>query len=123
MWTQRAIEMVQRAIDEDNKQNYAEAYKQYQNALDYFMLAMKCTCLQKLKLLLVALSTIPDEKNDKIKVMIRGKIEEYLGRAETLKNHLTAADSKTKKAVGANGAGTSKKGCAVSLTHCVYWYS
>jgi hypothetical protein len=34
---------VQRAIDEDTKQNYAEAYKQYQNALDYFMLAMKCT--------------------------------------------------------------------------------
>jgi hypothetical protein len=42
--TQRAIEMVQRAIDEDNKQNYAEAYRQYQNALDYFMLAMKCAC-------------------------------------------------------------------------------
>lgn len=41
--TQRAIEIVQRAIDEDVKQNYAEAYKQYQNALDYFMLAMKCT--------------------------------------------------------------------------------
>jgi vacuolar protein-sorting-associated protein 4 len=40
---QRAIEIVQRAIDEDVKQNYAEAYKGYQNALDYFMLAMKCT--------------------------------------------------------------------------------
>jgi hypothetical protein len=36
--------MVQKAIDEDTKQNYAEAYKQYQNALDYFMLAMKCEC-------------------------------------------------------------------------------
>jgi vacuolar protein-sorting-associated protein 4 len=34
--------MVQRAIDEDTKQNYAEAYKQYQNSLDYFMLALKC---------------------------------------------------------------------------------
>jgi len=31
----RAIEIVQRAIDEDIKQNYPEAYKQYQNALDY----------------------------------------------------------------------------------------
>ena len=40
--TKRAIEIVQRAIDEDTKQNYAEAYKQYQNALDYFMLALKC---------------------------------------------------------------------------------
>jgi hypothetical protein len=38
----RAIELVQVAIDEDKKQNYPEAYKQYQNALDYFMLALKC---------------------------------------------------------------------------------
>ncbi|KAI0271710.1 P-loop containing nucleoside triphosphate hydrolase protein [Gloeopeniophorella convolvens] len=37
----RAIELVQIAIEEDKKQNYAEAYKQYQNALDYFMLALK----------------------------------------------------------------------------------
>ena len=34
--------MVQRAIDEDVKQNYAEAYRLYQNSLDYFMLALKC---------------------------------------------------------------------------------
>lgn len=39
---QRAIELVQRAIDDDVKQNYAEAYRQYQNSLDYFMLALKC---------------------------------------------------------------------------------
>lgn len=40
--TQRAVEIVQRAIDEDLKQNYPEAYKLYQNSLDYFMLALKC---------------------------------------------------------------------------------
>lgn len=39
---QKAIEIVQRAIDEDVKQNYQEAYKLYQNSLDYFMMAMKC---------------------------------------------------------------------------------
>lgn len=39
---QRAIEIVQKAIDEDTNQNYAEAYKQYQNSLDYFMMALKC---------------------------------------------------------------------------------
>ena len=42
-WIQRAIEIVQRAIDEDVKQNYEEASRQYQNSLDYFMLALKCT--------------------------------------------------------------------------------
>ena len=39
------------AIDEDKKQNYPEAYEQYQNALDYFMLALKC--------LFVLLPTLP----------------------------------------------------------------
>jgi hypothetical protein len=50
-----------------------------------------------------------DEKNAQSKALIRTKVEEYLARAEMLKNHLTAAESKTKKAVGANGAG--KKAC------------
>lgn len=39
---QRAIEIVQKAIEEDTYQNYAEAYKQYMNSLDYFMMALKC---------------------------------------------------------------------------------
>ena len=34
---------MQGAIEEDKKQNYEEAYKLYSNALDYFMLALKCT--------------------------------------------------------------------------------
>lgn len=33
---------MQKAIDEDVKHNYPEAYKYYQNSLDYFMLALKC---------------------------------------------------------------------------------
>ncbi|KAE8227590.1 hypothetical protein CF326_g7508, partial [Tilletia indica] len=37
----KGIEIVQKAIDEDVKQNYVEAYKQYQNALEYFMMALK----------------------------------------------------------------------------------
>ncbi|KAF8531021.1 AAA-domain-containing protein [Gautieria morchelliformis] len=85
----RAIEMVQRAIDEDVNQNYAEAYKQYQNSLDYFMLALKY------------------EKNDKLKAMIRGKVTEYLNRAEKLKEHLSKSEEKrSRSAVGANGRET-----------------
>jgi vacuolar protein-sorting-associated protein 4 len=38
----RAIELVKGAIEDDEKQNYLEAYKQYMNSLDYFMLAQKC---------------------------------------------------------------------------------
>ncbi|KIP01977.1 hypothetical protein PHLGIDRAFT_96457 [Phlebiopsis gigantea 11061_1 CR5-6] len=92
----RAVALVQTAIEEDSKQNYAEAYKQYSNALDYFMLALKW------------------EKNEKSKQLIRTKIEEYIARAEMLKSHLQQAEDKAaKKAVGANGmanGGTGGKG-------------
>ncbi|KAI0034969.1 AAA-domain-containing protein [Vararia minispora EC-137] len=82
----RAIEIVQRAIEEDTNQNYAEAYKQYQNALDYFMLALKY------------------EKNDKSKQLIKSKVVEYIGRAEMLKDHLAHANEKrARSALGANG--------------------
>ena len=36
---------MKRAIDEDHKQNYREAYRQYQSALGYLMLALKCNVL------------------------------------------------------------------------------
>ncbi|OSX67993.1 hypothetical protein POSPLADRAFT_1043160 [Postia placenta MAD-698-R-SB12] len=82
----RAIEIVQRAIEDDQKQNYDAAYKQYQNALDYFMLALKY------------------EKNEKSKLLIRSKVNEYLARAETLKDHLSQSQEKrARKALGANG--------------------
>ncbi|KAF8816631.1 AAA-domain-containing protein [Phlegmacium glaucopus] len=83
---ERAIELVKLAIVEDEKHNYADAYKNYQNALDYFMLALKY------------------EKNDKSKDLIKSKINEYLGRAEILKEHLTT-ERRGRNAVGINGGG------------------
>ncbi|KAF8919423.1 AAA-domain-containing protein [Mucidula mucida] len=85
----RAIDIVQRAIDEDVKQNYAEACKQYMNSLDYFMLALKY------------------EKNEKSKILIKSKISEYMARAETLKKHLDSQqqESRGRSAVGVNGSG------------------
>ncbi|KAI8915718.1 P-loop containing nucleoside triphosphate hydrolase protein [Gorgonomyces haynaldii] len=38
----KAIEIVKKATEEDGKENYTEAYRLYQNALEYFMTAMKC---------------------------------------------------------------------------------
>ncbi|OAX40493.1 AAA-domain-containing protein [Rhizopogon vinicolor AM-OR11-026] len=94
----KAIELVKGAIDDDEKQNYHEAYKQYMNALDYFMLAQKY------------------EKNEKAKVLVRTKIEEYLARAETLKKHLQRDEKKSRKPVSADGSvnGTAGKGSADS---------
>ncbi|KAJ3828937.1 P-loop containing nucleoside triphosphate hydrolase protein [Lentinula raphanica] len=85
----RAVELVQKAIDEDIKQNYDVAYKQYMNSLDYFMLALKY------------------EKNEKSKVLIRTKINEYLSRAETLKTHINQQSEKRgKSAMGVSGGST-----------------
>ncbi|KAI0809143.1 AAA-domain-containing protein [Irpex lacteus] len=82
----RAVDLVKLAIEADTNQNYPEAYKQYSNALDYFMLALKY------------------EKNEKSKTLIRSKIEEYITRAETLKSHIQQAEDKqAKRAIGANG--------------------
>jgi vacuolar protein-sorting-associated protein 4 len=51
-----------------------------------------------------------DEKNDRSKALIRTKIEEYLNRAEMLKQHIQAQETKSqKKAIGANGS-VAKKG-------------
>ena len=45
-----------------------------------------------------------DEKNEKSKQLIKSKINEYLGRAETLKDHLMN-EKKGKSAIGVNGGG------------------
>lgn len=48
-----------------------------------------------------------DEKNDKLKIIIRNKIDEYLGRAEKLKEYLSKSEEpRSRSAMGANGSGT-----------------
>ncbi|KAK9457763.1 P-loop containing nucleoside triphosphate hydrolase protein [Dipodascopsis uninucleata] len=82
----KAIDIVQKAIQADTSENYAEAYKLYYSSLEYFMMALKY------------------EKNAKNKEMIRAKTAEYMDRAEKLKVFIEQKDSKAgKQAVGANG--------------------
>lgn len=53
----------------------------------------------------------PDEKNEKLKVLIRGKFTEYLDRAEKLKEHIAKSEEKRSRAkVGASGGGGSEAG-------------
>jgi vacuolar protein-sorting-associated protein 4 len=52
-----------------------------------------------------------DEKNDSMKSMIRKKADEYMDRAEKLKEHLVkAGERRSRSAVGANGAPNSGVG-------------
>jgi vacuolar protein-sorting-associated protein 4 len=67
----KAIEIVKQATEQDSLGNFEEAYKLYQNSLEYFMTAMKY------------------EKNEKLKDAIRKKFTDYLERAEKLKEHIS----------------------------------
>jgi vacuolar protein-sorting-associated protein 4 len=52
-----------------------------------------------------------DEKNEKLKALIRNKFTEYLDRAEKLKKHLSDADEKRGRSkVGANGSASGSTG-------------
>ncbi|RKP35206.1 AAA-domain-containing protein [Dimargaris cristalligena] len=87
---QRAIELAKKATEEDGKENYEEAYKLYQNALDYFVTALKY------------------EKNDRLKDAIRKKFTEYLERAEVLKDYLSKLEKKKTEVQPNDGTGATK---------------
>jgi vacuolar protein-sorting-associated protein 4 len=80
------------------------------NSLDYFMLAQKCTRTRQSRATHLP-DVLIDEKNEKSKLLIREKIEEYLSRAETLKKHIQAQDEqRSRKVVSANGSATTVGG-------------
>ena len=85
---QKAIQFIQQAAEKDGAQDYPEALRLYQLAIEYFITALKY------------------EKNDRNKAMIKAKVDEYFARAEHLKDYLDKA-SKKKKPVGATD-GSSK---------------
>jgi len=93
---QTAIQIVTQATEADQAQKYDEAFKLYQLSLQYFQTALKY------------------EKNDRIKQTIKSKLEEYITRAEQLKDMLDKQKKKTPIAAASNGApnGKSKKGGA-----------
>lgn len=71
----------------------------------------------------VVLSWSVDEKNDKLRVLIRKKVDEYLDRAEKLKAHIAKAESKQPGAIGSNGkvsaGGGGGGGKYVSFQRCM----
>jgi len=80
----KAIEIVKQATEKDQAKEYEEAYTLYHKALDYFMLYLK------------------HDKNEKLKSMVRGKVNEYLKRAEELKKILDQP-KKVKDTPGGSG--------------------
>jgi vacuolar protein-sorting-associated protein 4 len=87
---QKAIELVTKATEEDQKKNYAEALKLYEHAVEYFLHAIKY-----------------EAQSDKAKASIRAKCIQYLERAEKLKQYINGKNKK--KPVKAEGGGSSDK--------------
>eukprot|EP01110_Echinostelium_bisporum_P012428 TRINITY_DN7007_c0_g1_i1.p1 TRINITY_DN7007_c0_g1~~TRINITY_DN7007_c0_g1_i1.p1 ORF type:complete len:442 (+),score=114.15 TRINITY_DN7007_c0_g1_i1:51-1376(+) len=85
-----AINIVTQATEADSAGKYEEAFKLYKYSLQYFETALKY------------------EKNDKIKQVIRGKLEEYITRAEQLKDMLDKKKTPV-AAAASNGAGKNTK--------------
>ncbi|KAK3806426.1 MAG: vacuolar protein sorting-associated protein 4 [Benniella sp.] len=75
----RALDTVRRATEEDGRGNMEEALKLYQNALEYFLMALKY------------------EKNERTKDTVRTKVIEYMDRAEKIKDHLIRLEAKPKR--------------------------
>jgi vacuolar protein-sorting-associated protein 4 len=93
----KGIELIQQALDEDNKKNYEEAARLYSQGADYLLFAIK------------------HEKTPSVKEVLRTKVAEYISRAEVLKgiiknNHsavAVGADNNPKEK-GGDGVGTPK---------------
>jgi vacuolar protein-sorting-associated protein 4 len=101
--------MVQKAIDHDVQQNYAEACKEYLNALDYFVLALKRKD-ESSRQDQPMTSWFTDETNSQLKILIRAKISDYLTRAETLKTHIAREGGKPARgAITMNGSVNSQE--------------
>lgn len=86
---QKAISLVSQATEEDNKKNYEEAFRLYSLSLEYFMTALKY------------------EKNERSKQVIRGKVVEYMQRAEKLKAFLEKQKGNPKTQLSQSGGGDS----------------
>ena len=89
--TEKAIDLAKRATEEDNKKNYAEACKLYENAVQYFLHALKY-----------------ETQNDSSKATIRAKCKQYLDRAEKLKEYVSGKKEKKPVKAGSDSSQAKK---------------
>lgn len=89
-YTQKAIDIINKATQEDDAKNYQEALNLYQSGVEYFLHAIKYECPSK-----------------DIKDNLRKRCDQYLERAEKIKNYLHNKDNK-KKPVKDGGSNKNK---------------
>jgi vacuolar protein-sorting-associated protein 4 len=88
----QATATVSEAIQLDNDKEYAKAYAKYQRALEQFLVALKY------------------EKNPKSKEVLTKRIDDYMNRAEQLKQAIEDEEKRPKKEAAAMGGGGGEDG-------------
>jgi len=86
------VEIVKQAVTHDNNEEYEQALSLYKKALEYFMTGLKY------------------EKNEKTKEAIREKVNEYMKRAEALREHFEQKNTKKKRVVKSGVSDKKKSG-------------
>lgn len=105
----KAINLVAKATEEDKAQNYEEALKNYQNAIQYFLHAAKCKdpfCVPACAVFhqvfqhFMAIGCVADEtQSDRSAECIRARCVDYLDRAEKLKEYLKKKENAPAKPI------------------------
>lgn len=58
---QKAIDLVTKATEEDKNKNYAEALRLYEHGVEYFLHAIKCKNLRKVKFTVFFFQKLPND--------------------------------------------------------------
>lgn len=103
--SQKAIDLVTKATEEDRNKNYEEALKLYEGGIEYFLHALKCEYNILYHIIIYSVENnwcysmlyFTDEtQGEKAKDSIRSRCTQYLERAEKLKEYLKNGKNKKK---------------------------
>ena len=98
---QTAIDLVTRATEKDQEKNYPEAMQLYEQAVEYFIYAIKY-----------------EAQSHKAKQSIRAKCVQYLERAEKLKTHMKRNKKRVAKDDDDSGEGALIRSSMENLFQC-----
>ena len=87
----QGVEVVQKAIEADNGQDYEQALVLYKRALEFFITGLKY------------------EQNPSVKESIKERVGGYMKRAEQIKSALDDSSKGNNKGGGGSGVGTKSK--------------
>ncbi|KAG1649393.1 Vacuolar protein sorting-associated protein 4B [Nymphon striatum] len=99
--SEKAIDLVTKATEQDKNKNYEEAFRLYENGVEYFLHAIKY-----------------EAQSEKAKESIRSKCVQYLDRAEKLKVYLKKDNNKKKPVKTGDGEDSNSNNGELRIRFC-----